>query len=82
MSDDTTPVGDETAAPAAPFLTVIKGNPSDAEVAALVGVIAAASGSGAPADPGPRELWGSHADRLRPAGGMAPSAFPNLRWDY
>jgi hypothetical protein len=82
MSEQTTPAGDETAAAAAPFLTVVKGNPTDVEVAALVGVLAAASGSGEPADPGPRNLWGSHTDRLRPAGGLSPTAFPNLRWDY
>lgn len=70
------------AEPAKPFLTVVKGNPSDAEVAALVGVFASAGGSDAPADTGPRNLWGTPADRLRPANGMSPSVFPNLAFGY
>ncbi|PYE14740.1 acyl-CoA carboxylase epsilon subunit-like protein [Williamsia limnetica] len=67
---------------AKPFLTVVKGNPSDAEIAALVGVFASAGGSDAPADTGPRNLWGTPSDRLRAATGLGPSVFPNLAFGY
>lgn len=68
--------------PAKPFLTVVKGNPSDAELAALIGVFASADGSGAPADTEPRNLWGTPTDRLRSANGLSPSVFPNLAFGY
>lgn len=70
------------AAAARPFLRIVKGNPSDAEIAAVVGVFASARGSGVEDDPGPRNLWGNPSDRLRAAGGLAPSAFPNLAFGY
>jgi hypothetical protein len=46
-------------------IRIEKGNPSDEDIAALVTVLAAASG-GAPA-PGPQELnlWGHPVDKLR-----------------
>ena len=49
----------------APEIRVVKGNPTDAELAAVVTVLAAASG-GASA-PGAQELnlWGHPVDRLR-----------------
>ncbi len=78
MSDDPT----DAAEPAKPFLTIVTGNPSDAEIAALVGIFASAGSSGAPADTGPRNLWGTPADRLRSANGLSPSAFPNLAFGY
>jgi Acyl-CoA carboxylase epsilon subunit len=48
-----------------PELRVLKGNPSDEELAALVSVLACASG-GHP-EPGPQELnlWGHPVDKLR-----------------
>jgi Acyl-CoA carboxylase epsilon subunit len=81
MSDDTVAEATESA-PARPFLTVVKGNPSDAEIAALVGVFASAGGSDGPVDTGPRNLWGTPSDRLRAATGLAPSVFPNLAFGY
>ncbi len=50
---------------AAPEIRIVKGNPTDAEVAAVVTVLAAAAGN-APT-PGPQELnlWGHPVDRLR-----------------
>ena len=50
---------------AAPEIRVIKGNPSDADIAAVVTVLAGLSG--APADTGPAEinLWGHPVDKLR-----------------
>ena len=50
---------------AAPEFRIVKGNPTDAELAAVVTVLAAAAG-GASA-PGPQELnlWGNPVDKLR-----------------
>ncbi len=60
--------GDETAAPETPHgphIQVLKGNPTDAEVAALVTVLAGASGGGgAPAEP-EFSRWGLPVDKLR-----------------
>ncbi len=46
-------------------IRILKGNPTDAEIAALLSVLAGASG-GSP-DPGPieRNLWGHPVDKLR-----------------
>ncbi len=49
-----------------PFLTVLRGEPSDAELAALVVVLAAAGGP-EPAPAAPRSLWGDPALQLRSA---------------
>ena len=56
---------DEPAEHAAPEIRIVKGDPTDAELAAVVTVLAAASG-GTP-DPGPQELnlWGHPVDKLR-----------------
>jgi len=56
---------------APPFLTVLRGSPSDAEIAALVAVLASAGGP--PSTPsGPRSLWGDPAFALR--GAAMPSS--------
>lgn len=49
----------------APEFHIVKGNPTDAEIAALVTVLAGASGT--TPDPGPQELnpWGHPVDKLR-----------------
>jgi Acyl-CoA carboxylase epsilon subunit len=51
--------------PSPPEFKILKGSPTDAEVAALVAVLSAASG-GTP-EPGPQELnpWGHPMDKLR-----------------
>jgi hypothetical protein len=48
-----------------PQITVLKGNATDEELAALITVLGSAGGG--PADPGPRErnLWGHPVDKLR-----------------
>lgn len=48
-----------------PEIRVLKGNPTDAELAAVVSVLAAAGG--AASSPGPQELnrWGHPVDKLR-----------------
>jgi Acyl-CoA carboxylase epsilon subunit len=58
-----TPAG-ETAS-AAPLFRVVKGNPSDEDIAALVTILAGASGGGADAGPGDRNLWGHPVTKLR-----------------
>jgi hypothetical protein len=57
----------------APVVKVLKGQPTDAEVAALVAVLSAAGG-GSP-DPGPQELnlWGHPVDKLR---------YSKFSWQY
>jgi hypothetical protein len=49
-----------------PEIKIVKGNPTDEEVAALVTVLAGASGGGQ-VDEGPqiRDLWGHPVDKLR-----------------
>jgi len=51
-------------APVAPMFQVVKGNPSDEELAALVTVLASASGGGA-AEAGDRNDWGHPVSKLR-----------------
>jgi hypothetical protein len=49
-----------------PLLRVVRGNPSDAELAALTAVVAAASVAKTPEKPKPRtSWWGDHASSLR-----------------
>jgi hypothetical protein len=49
-----------------PLLRVVRGNPSDAELAALTAVVAAASAAPPAKKPKPRtSWWGDHAASLR-----------------
>lgn len=63
VSDETT---DSGAHVHAPVIQVLKGEPTDEDLAALVTVFAGAAGGGAAA-PGPqeRDLWGHPVDKLR-----------------
>lgn len=56
----------EESEPAVTEIKIVRGNPTDEEVAALVIVLAGASGGGQ-VDEGPqiRDLWGHPADKLR-----------------
>ncbi|HYJ55859.1 MAG TPA: acyl-CoA carboxylase subunit epsilon [Mycobacterium sp.] len=49
-----------------PHFQILKGEPSEVEIAALVTVLAGAGGGAAP-EPGPQELnpWGHPVDKLR-----------------
>ncbi|MEV0360371.1 acyl-CoA carboxylase subunit epsilon [Nocardia sp. NPDC050697] len=65
----------------APLIRVERGNPSDAEIAALVCVFtAAAAGSAAPGEQGPLDLWGSPTLLHRGAAPFSPYAFPALAY--
>lgn len=64
---------------AQPLLRVVRGNPTDEDLAVLVTVFAAASGGSAEPEPQTRDDWGRPVDRLRPTW-HSPTAFPNLRW--
>ena len=64
MNDVTDAPADETAS-AAPVFKVLKGNPTDQDIAALVTVLAGASGGGVEAGRGERNLWGHPVTKLR-----------------
>jgi len=59
-----TPQGAETPT-AAPFVQVLRGQPSTEDLAALVAVFAGAAGGGGEPAAAPRNLWGHPADKLR-----------------
>lgn len=63
-----------------PFLTIVKGNPTDEDVAVLVTVLAGAASAGGDQQPQPRDDWGRPIDKLRPALCGQPTSFTNLRW--
>ncbi|MEU8897076.1 acyl-CoA carboxylase subunit epsilon [Nocardia sp. NPDC048505] len=62
-----------------PLFRIVKGAPTDAEVAALVCVLtAAANGGGAPAERGPQDLWGRPTMLHRGTSPFSPYAYPQL----
>lgn len=65
VSADVQTPEETVAAPVAPLFEVVKGNPSDEELAALVTVLASASGGGAGAASGDRNDWGHPVSKLR-----------------
>ncbi|MFI9406694.1 acyl-CoA carboxylase subunit epsilon [Nocardia sp. NPDC052316] len=69
----------ESAAEAAkPFFTVVKGNPSDEEIAALVCVLTAAANDAAAGPSGPPDMWGRPTFMHRGTSPFSPYAFPQL----
>ena len=46
-------------------IRILKGNPTDAEIAAVVTVLAGAGGGSAESGPTERNLWGHPVDKLR-----------------
>lgn len=74
-----TAVAEIEPASAGPVIQVLKGNPTDLELAALVSVFAAASASvAAPADRGPADMWGRPTLLHRGSSPFSPYAFPAL----
>ena len=61
-----------------PFLVIEKGAPTDAEIAALVCVFTAAAAASAPADSGPRDLWGKPTTMHRGSSPFSPYSYPQL----
>ncbi|MEV6071701.1 acyl-CoA carboxylase epsilon subunit [Nocardia sp. NPDC052001] len=74
-----TAVAEADPSSAGPLIQVIKGNPSDLELAALVAVFAAAASvpSAAP-DNGPADMWGRPTLLHRGSAPFSPYAFPAL----
>ncbi|RVW05219.1 acyl-CoA carboxylase subunit epsilon [Rhodococcus xishaensis] len=70
---------DEAADPKTPLIKIVKGNPSEEEIGALVAVFtAAAEGAGdAVTDPRPPETWGSPTRMHRGHGAFSPHSFGN-----
>lgn len=62
-NDSGTVSADEQAA--TPHLQVLKGNPTDQELAALIAVLGAAGGGFVEPATGDRNLWGHPVDKLR-----------------
>ncbi len=48
-----------------PVIQVLKGNPTDEELAALVAVLSSAGGAAAESGPRERNMWGHPVDKLR-----------------
>ncbi|MBL1074971.1 acyl-CoA carboxylase subunit epsilon [Nocardia sp. 2] len=75
-----TAVAEAEAPSAGPAIQILKGNPTDLELAALVAVFAAASASasGAVVDNGPADNWGRPTLLHRGTTPFSPYAFPGL----
>nr|WP_280250609.1 acyl-CoA carboxylase subunit epsilon [Nocardia abscessus] len=66
-------------ATAEPFFRVVKGSPTDEELAALVCVLSAAANGTAPTGPGgPPDMWGRPTLMHRGSSPFSPYAFPQL----
>ncbi|WP_024441480.1 acyl-CoA carboxylase subunit epsilon [Mycobacterium sp. UM_WGJ] len=63
--NEATTAVEETAVAAEPLIKVLRGNPTDAEIAALVAVLGTAGGASAEAGPRDRNMWGHPVDKLR-----------------
>jgi hypothetical protein len=66
--------------PARPFLRIVRGNPTEEEVAALIAVLASVGGSAEP-DRTPAPAWAAHHRKVRVTlphgpGGWRSSALP------
>lgn len=63
-----------------PVIRILKGNPTELEVAALISVFAAvsASSTGTPVDNGPADHWGRPTFSHRGSAPFSPYAFPAL----
>ncbi|MDH6279416.1 acyl-CoA carboxylase subunit epsilon [Prescottella agglutinans] len=69
---------DVTSGPKSPLITVVKGNPTDEDVAVLVAVLSAAAASGEPAGDGlPPETWGAPTRMHRGYAPFSPYSFGN-----
>ena len=72
---------DAAAAPAAPFMSVLKGNPSEAETATLALLFAGmAAAGGASEDHGPRNDWGRLEEGFNQPHQYVPGTFRNVHF--
>ncbi|MQY23359.1 acyl-CoA carboxylase subunit epsilon [Nocardia macrotermitis] len=78
--DAVEPIVAESESSAGPDIRILKGSPTDAELAALVCVFAAAANAAAaaPAQSGPVDLWGRPTMMHRGSTPFSPYAFPFL----
>lgn len=68
-------------APKAPFLKVLKGNPTDSQVATLAVLFAGMANAAADTGPkGPRNQWGSLDERLQKPMSYNPGSFQNVQF--
>ncbi|MDY0114229.1 MAG: acyl-CoA carboxylase subunit epsilon [Corynebacterium sp.] len=68
-------------APKAPFLKVVKGNPTDAQVATLAVLFAGMANGAADVGPkGPRNQWGNLDERLQQPLSYSPGSFQNVQF--
>ncbi|WP_280265105.1 acyl-CoA carboxylase subunit epsilon [Nocardia wallacei] len=74
------PVAADAESNAGPVIRILKGSPTDDEVAALVCVLAAAAANSAatPGDTGPADQWGRPTLMHRGTSPFSPYAFPYL----
>ncbi|MFC9892210.1 acyl-CoA carboxylase subunit epsilon [Nocardia sp. NPDC127579] len=76
---DEAPAAVATDATGQPLFRVVKGAPTDVELAALVCVFgAAANSAAAAADSGPQDLWGRPTMLHRGTSPFSPYAYPQL----
>ncbi|WP_280371887.1 acyl-CoA carboxylase subunit epsilon [Nocardia wallacei] len=69
----------DTESNAGPVIRILKGSPTDDEIAALVCVLAAAANSAAaPGPSGPADAWGRPTLMHRGTSPFSPYAFPQL----
>lgn len=63
-----------------PFLTIVKGNPDDVQIATLTALFASMANNAAGATPPERErnLWGNPQERLQRPVTYNPTAFQNV----
>lgn len=83
MTDSTnTPASeDAAAAPAAPFMSVLKGNPTPAQTATLALLFAGmANATGAEEDKGPRNHWGRLEEGFHQPHQYVPGTFRNVHF--
>ncbi|WP_084727966.1 acyl-CoA carboxylase subunit epsilon [Rhodococcoides yunnanense] len=74
--DTVSEASNDTASELLAAIRVVKGNPSDEEIAALVTVLAAASASSStPAEKRPTELWGTPASMHRTHPPFSPYSY-------
>ncbi|BBZ24062.1 acyl-CoA carboxylase subunit epsilon [Mycolicibacter hiberniae] len=67
MSDDASEVTETSEVPTAaePHIKVLRGNPTDEDIAVLVAVLGAAGGGAAEPAAQDRNMWGHPVDKLR-----------------